>query len=309
MLSSRRAASAANADPTVVRHAPTKSVALSIRRFIVRLLLRLREEAHPERPQLLHSAILAPPGQKRQGPFSSPVVDLRLTTKAPHSQGDRPMLDKSSRREFLVVTSAIAAATAFQSQAVAAKGANDKLVVGLIGCGGRGVHDAGLFKNTPNVEVAYVCDVDEAPPAGGRQDAGRRVQPGRRRPAADSRRQVGRRGDRRHARPLALAGRDPGLRRRQARLRREADLAQHSRGPAAGRGRRSATRRSCSTARRAAARAMMIEAVEAAARRDHRRRAGGQVLEHPAPRLDRPRARHRSARRASTTTTGSARRR
>ena len=38
--------------------------------------------------------------------------------------------------------------------------ANSQIVVGLIGCGGRGSHDAELFKNTPNVELAYVADVD-----------------------------------------------------------------------------------------------------------------------------------------------------
>lgn len=46
--------------------------------------------------------------------------------------------------------------------ASAANSANGKLIVGLVGCGGRGTHDAGLFKDTPNVEVAYVCDVDDA---------------------------------------------------------------------------------------------------------------------------------------------------
>ena len=68
----------------------------------------------------------------------------------------------SSRREFLQAASAGAiAATTLSATAVrAANAANDKLVVGLIGCGGRGTHDANLFKNTPNVEVAYVCDVD-----------------------------------------------------------------------------------------------------------------------------------------------------
>ena len=68
------------------------------------------------------------------------------------------------RREFLKQTSSgIAAATVLTgTTALGAKSANDKLVVGLIGCGGRGVHDAGLFKQTPNVEVAYVSDVDES---------------------------------------------------------------------------------------------------------------------------------------------------
>jgi predicted dehydrogenase len=72
------------------------------------------------------------------------------------------MWDRTSRRDFIERAAASAAAlTLTATDAHAAKGANDKLLVGLIGCGGRGVHDAGLFKNTPNVEIAYVCDVDE----------------------------------------------------------------------------------------------------------------------------------------------------
>ena len=67
-----------------------------------------------------------------------------------------------NRREFLELTSAsFLAASAIGKVQAALKGANDKLVVGLIGCGGRGTHDAGLFRKTPNVEVAYVSDVDD----------------------------------------------------------------------------------------------------------------------------------------------------
>ncbi len=73
------------------------------------------------------------------------------------------MDDHTTRRDFLKLSSAgLVAATALGgnvASAVAA-GANDKMVVGLIGCGGRGLHDAGLFENLPNVSVAYVCDVD-----------------------------------------------------------------------------------------------------------------------------------------------------
>lgn len=74
-----------------------------------------------------------------------------------------PKNGATNRRRFVKMSTAgLAAAAVFQSTpAWAGKGANEKLVVGLAGCGGRGVHDAGLFKNTPNVEVAYVCDVDE----------------------------------------------------------------------------------------------------------------------------------------------------
>lgn len=67
-----------------------------------------------------------------------------------------------TRREFIEsVTAGAAALTALSGATAVGKGANDKLIVGLIGCGGRGMHDARNFASMPNVEVAYVCDVDE----------------------------------------------------------------------------------------------------------------------------------------------------
>jgi predicted dehydrogenase len=73
------------------------------------------------------------------------------------------MANSTDRRTFLATSSAALAAAAVMqaSKSTAARGANDTLVVGLIGCGGRGVHDAGLFQNTPNVKVAYISDVDQ----------------------------------------------------------------------------------------------------------------------------------------------------
>ena len=72
----------------------------------------------------------------------------------------------TNRRTFVAGSAAalgLAALTSLRPRsATAANSANGKLVVGLVGCGGRGTHDAELFKNTPNVEVAYVCDVDDA---------------------------------------------------------------------------------------------------------------------------------------------------
>jgi len=68
----------------------------------------------------------------------------------------------AGRREFLKLTSVgLLVAARSGSLSVRAKGPNEKIVVGLIGCGGRGTHDANLFRKTPNVEVAYVCDVDD----------------------------------------------------------------------------------------------------------------------------------------------------
>src|SRR5712691_5932846 len=38
-------------------------------------------------------------------------------------------------------------------------GANDKVPLGVIGCGGRGRHVMGLFQQNPRVTVAALCDV------------------------------------------------------------------------------------------------------------------------------------------------------
>ena len=74
------------------------------------------------------------------------------------------MSRSTTRRTFLQVAStSLASATAFSSLAVSpsfAGAPSDKVRVGLIGCGGRGLHDAELFQNSPNVEIAYVCDPD-----------------------------------------------------------------------------------------------------------------------------------------------------
>ncbi len=71
------------------------------------------------------------------------------------------MTRTSHRRHFLVSTGAIAAAAAVAAPA-AAQSANSKLRVGLIGCGGRGTNVARNFQRTPNVELASVCEVDDA---------------------------------------------------------------------------------------------------------------------------------------------------
>lgn len=78
------------------------------------------------------------------------------------------MQDRSNRREFLERASAtVVAASALHQSAVqdaaaqGGTGSNRKLVVGLIGCGGRGLHVARLFQRTPQVELGYLCDVDQ----------------------------------------------------------------------------------------------------------------------------------------------------
>lgn len=64
------------------------------------------------------------------------------------------------RRQFLGAAVAAGAAAALSPRSVL--GANDKLIVGVMGTGGRGTALAKTFAQQPDVEVAYLCDVDEA---------------------------------------------------------------------------------------------------------------------------------------------------
>src|SRR5439155_5144493 len=64
------------------------------------------------------------------------------------------------RRQFIkrmVQAGAVVSASALPARRVL--GANERVRVGLIGCGGRGMHVAGLMRQAPNVEFAAVCDL------------------------------------------------------------------------------------------------------------------------------------------------------
>jgi len=69
-----------------------------------------------------------------------------------------------SRRSFLKTTAlATAGVAALSHRAFAqSQGANDKIVLGLIGAGGMGRANARECLNLPGVEIGAVCDVDEA---------------------------------------------------------------------------------------------------------------------------------------------------
>ncbi len=77
---------------------------------------------------------------------------------------------ETSRRTFLKAASATSA-TAFSSSRVL--GANDRLRVGLVGCGGRGKSVMSVFQKNPAVEVIALCDV-----WGDRSDEARLKAPG-----------------------------------------------------------------------------------------------------------------------------------
>jgi predicted dehydrogenase len=73
----------------------------------------------------------------------------------------KPM-NSSNRRTFLKNTTALAAGAAALGVApsTGAAGANEKIVIGLIGPGGMGTNLLKSFAAQKDVEIAYVCDVD-----------------------------------------------------------------------------------------------------------------------------------------------------
>src|SRR6267143_1427807 len=66
-----------------------------------------------------------------------------------------------SRREF-VRTSAVVAGPFIRSLRAGEPGANDKIRLGLIGCGGMGGGDLATFFLNPEVDCAVICDVDDS---------------------------------------------------------------------------------------------------------------------------------------------------
>ncbi|MCP5524403.1 MAG: Gfo/Idh/MocA family oxidoreductase [Verrucomicrobiales bacterium] len=69
------------------------------------------------------------------------------------------MMKPLNRREFVKQSMGAATALAALPHARAA-GANERVVVGVMGLGGRGTALAGMFASRKDVEIAYLCDAD-----------------------------------------------------------------------------------------------------------------------------------------------------
>jgi predicted dehydrogenase len=79
------------------------------------------------------------------------------------------------RREFMTrVLGSAGTVSAGFSAASRVLGANDRVNVGWIGCGGRGHYDANLLQQVPNVEIIAVCDVYEPHAKAAQQQIGSR---------------------------------------------------------------------------------------------------------------------------------------
>src|SRR5258706_16485236 len=73
------------------------------------------------------------------------------------------MSNSVTRRGFLgsAATASVAMSVAGSRAYGSIPGANDKVVVAVIGTGSRGTELSKVFAGRPGVEIAYVCDVDK----------------------------------------------------------------------------------------------------------------------------------------------------
>src|SRR5262245_57041602 len=71
------------------------------------------------------------------------------------------MSESINRRHFLGAALATGAALGLKARADEKPTASDRLVVGVMGTGGRGTSLATSFARQPGVTVAYVCDADQ----------------------------------------------------------------------------------------------------------------------------------------------------
>jgi predicted dehydrogenase len=71
-------------------------------------------------------------------------------------------MPQSSRRRFLqhVGLAVGVASSEFAGRSSTAQDANERIVIGVIGCGGRGVLLGKVFNSQPDARVAYACDPD-----------------------------------------------------------------------------------------------------------------------------------------------------
>ncbi len=105
-------------------------------------------------------------GYARQSPVR--IETLRETHTMTQPLDRRDFLGASATAGLALGLEASAASAtlilASRSEALpahsAVKGANERILVGVMGTGGRGTSLAGLFETLPGCQVAYVCDVD-----------------------------------------------------------------------------------------------------------------------------------------------------
>src|SRR5262245_37370543 len=79
---------------------------------------------------------------------------------SPSSRSDRRSMMPAHRRDFLKQAAAGSAALSLAASYARADGANERLVLGVIGPGGMGSHHVRALVQRKDVSIAWVCDVD-----------------------------------------------------------------------------------------------------------------------------------------------------
>src|SRR5262245_61123471 len=122
----------------------------------VRMILPL-PAGEGEGERFVDSATSQKMGGFRLGPFRA--SSLAATARIHFDDGMKPVLP---RRQFLKRTSAAASFAAFGGFNLLRAGESParKLVLGIMGCNGRGMDHIAGHLAVPNVEIGYVCDVD-----------------------------------------------------------------------------------------------------------------------------------------------------
>ncbi|MBI4909388.1 MAG: Gfo/Idh/MocA family oxidoreductase [Acidobacteria bacterium] len=75
----------------------------------------------------------------------------------------------SSRRQFQGAAAAAATFLIVEPHQVRGSQANSALTIGLIGCGGRGMHDSGIAAKNEFARIAFICDIYDDKLAAARQ--------------------------------------------------------------------------------------------------------------------------------------------
>jgi len=82
------------------------------------------------------------------------------------------MAQQTTRRQFLAAASASAALSFTATSYARIAGANDRITLGLIGCGGRGTYLMNRFQQLPGVRIGAVADVNDPRTEAARAAAG-----------------------------------------------------------------------------------------------------------------------------------------
>src|SRR5689334_5196508 len=110
-------------------------------------------------------------GGVEQGPSGILACHSRAVCERSLHSRSQPLLDYFMNRRYFLKTAALAGASAALAPRVRSASANNKIVLAVMGTNGRGLDLIKGFMGQPEVEIAYICDVDDRARAKGMKQA------------------------------------------------------------------------------------------------------------------------------------------